>query len=67
MSELRELKFQQNYLKILLAKVESKIFNIERAEREKIIAACSHNMVYAGHGHNDDYYKCSKCGYGEWQ
>lgn len=23
---------------------------------------CKHNMIYQGHGHNENYYKCSWCG-----
>jgi hypothetical protein len=27
---------------------------------------CVHEFEYVGHGHNDDCYKCKKCGETEW-
>lgn len=29
---------------------------------------CAHeHMVYDGHGHNDDAYRCTMCGHIEWR
>lgn len=34
---------------------------------EKIRADCQHKWEYEGHGHNDDCYKCYKCGKMKWE
>lgn len=39
----------------------------EYREREAKKKICEHELVYWGHGHNDDWYECHKCGYGEWR
>lgn len=58
-----------------LIRLESKISNLkdileivykeEDKTHEKlknIRKICAHNWVYGGHGHNDDWYKCTICG-----
>jgi len=67
LSEMEELLFQKQYLEKLLGAVQSKISFLEHAATKKIMDNCKHELSYEGHGHNDDYYKCHKCGYGEWQ
>jgi hypothetical protein len=67
MGEMEDLLFQKQYLEKLLGTVQTKISILEHTARKKVMDNCQHNMVYEGHGHNDDYYKCSHCGYSEWQ
>jgi hypothetical protein len=50
--------------KVILELRREKQWQMERAMQ---IATCKHEFSYAGHGHNDDAYKCSKCGEIEWR
>jgi hypothetical protein len=59
--ELVRLKHNRIYY----AQVSAALVNEERKIETKlknIRKKCSHNWVYGGHGHNDDWYKCTICG-----
>lgn len=34
---------------------------------EALQGICEHDWKYDGHGHNDDFYICNKCGAEEWR
>jgi len=50
-------------------KLYAELYAAEDVARKlrKAIAAlqdiCDHDLEYEGHGHNDSYYTCAKCGY----
>lgn len=54
-------------LKKKLHRIEEAINKIEEKIAQEKQEKCSHNFVHEGHGHNDDYYVCSKCNISKWE
>jgi hypothetical protein len=61
LKNLIRLKLDVPLLKKFLYTLEAKENKLNK-ELSKIKSMCPHDWEYGGHGHNDDWYKCTICG-----
>lgn len=51
---IEKLKINQDKAQTIATKYSKAIYALREL--------CKHDYDYTGHGHNDSYYQCSKCG-----
>lgn len=54
----------QHHIELLLSRIESltRELSSELKTLQTLQGLCNHDWSYDGHGHNNSYYVCSKCG-----